>query len=355
MSERTLNKIQEALKDEGSEAILILEPYNLRYVTGFTGTAGAALISQNKAYFITDSRYTEQAKSQVPDFEIVEHKKGIYKKVIEIIEVEGWSELGLEFNFVNVNDYFSLEEMSKTVLFDSSGLVEELREVKTSKELEIMKKAIRITEEAYTHILETIEIGMTEIEIANTLEFYMKSQGASSIAFDTIVASGYRSALPHGVASEKKIENDEFVTIDFGCIYKGYASDLTRTFAIGNPEPELLEIYEIVKEANYLVEKAARPGITGQELDAVARDYITQAGYGEQFGHTTGHGLGLEVHEGPTVSWRNKEAFVPGNVITNEPGIYLPGLGGVRIENDLLITEDGCENLMTLDTELIRL
>ena len=194
---------------------------------------------------------------------------------------------------------------------------------------------------------------MTEIELANQLDFFMRSQGATSVSFETIVASGVRSAMPHGVASEKQIAQGDLITLDFGCYYNGYVSDMTRTFALGDPGEKLKEIYNIVLEAQLKVTEAAKPGISGIELDAVARDHIASYGYREAFGHSTGHGIGLEIHEGPNVSFRSEKAFVPGNVITNEPGIYLPGIGGVRIEDDLLITETGNKVLTHSPRELI--
>jgi len=234
-----------------------------------------------------------------------------------------------------------------------TGLIEKIREVKTEEEIEIIQEAVNIVEKAYDYILGYVKPGITEIEVANELDFYMRNLGATGVSFDTIVASGVRSAMPHGVASDKVIEEGDMVTIDFGCYYKGYTSDMTRTFAVGDPGEELKKIYEIVFEANKKVTEAAKPGMTGAELDAIARDYITEHGYGDAFGHTTGHGIGLEVHEGPAISFRNEEELVVNNVITNEPGIYIPGLGGVRIEDDLVITETGNLNLMTSSKELV--
>ncbi len=232
-------------------------------------------------------------------------------------------------------------------------MIEELREIKDEEEIAIIEKACSIADLAYDHILKMIQPGMTEIEVANQLDFYMRSLGASGVSFETIVASGLRSAMPHGVASKKIIEQGDLITIDFGCYYEGYVSDMTRTFAIGDPGEQLKEIYQIVLEAQLAVLEVAKPGVTGKQLDAVARDYITKHGYGEAFGHSTGHGIGLEIHEGPNVSVRAEKQFVPGNIITDEPGIYLPGIGGVRIEDDLLITSDGNRVLTHSPKELI--
>ena len=232
------------------------------------------------------------------------------------------------------------------------GLIEELREVKDEEEVAIIEKACAIADQGFAFVLEMIKPGMTEIEVANQLDFFMRSKGASAVSFETIVASGLRSAMPHGVASHKVIEKGELITLDFGCYYEGYVSDMTRTFAIGI-QPKLKEIYDIVLEAQLKVLAEAKPGLTGIQLDAIARDHIASYGYGDAFGHSTGHGIGLEIHEGPNVSFRADKQFVPGNVITDEPGIYLPGIGGVRIEDDLLITAEGNRVLTHAPKELI--
>ncbi|EAG2965084.1 peptidase M24 family protein, partial [Listeria monocytogenes] len=233
------------------------------------------------------------------------------------------------------------------------GMIEALREVKDEEEIALIQQACHIADQGFEHILKMIRPGMTEIEVANQLDFFMRSLGATSVSFETIVASGLRSAMPHGVASEKVIEQGDLITLDFGCYYQSYVSDMTRTFAVGDPGDKLKEIYQIVLEAQEKVLAAAKPGMTGIELDAIARDHIASFGYGDAFGHSTGHGIGLEIHEGPNVSFRADKAFVVGNVITDEPGIYLPGIGGVRIEDDLLITETGNKVLTHSPKELI--
>lgn len=210
-----------------------------------------------------------------------------------------------------------------------------------------------IADEGFEHVLKMIRPGMTEIEVANQLDFFMRSLGATGTSFDTIVASGVRSALPHGVASEKMIEQGDLITLDFGCVYQGYVSDITRTFAIGDPGQQLKEIYQIVLEAQLKVIEVAQAGVTGAQLDGVARDFITEAGYGEAFGHSTGHGIGMEIHEGPNISRSNDKPLNVGNIITDEPGIYLAGLGGVRIEDDLVILAEGNRILTRSPKELI--
>ena len=348
-----VEKLRKKMQEENLESFLITSPYNLRYLTNFTGTTGLAVITLEKAFFITDFRYTEQAAAQAQGFEIIKNVGPIFEEVADLVQKEGLRELGFEETTVSFLEYSVLEEIIDAQLIPISGMIEELREIKDEEEIAIIEKACSIADLAYDHILKMIQPGMTEIEVANQLDFYMRSLGASGVSFETIVASGLRSAMPHGVASKKIIEQGDLITIDFGCYYEGYVSDMTRTFAIGDPGEQLKEIYQIVLEAQLAVLEVAKPGVTGKQLDAVARDYITKHGYGEAFGHSTGHGIGLEIHEGPNVSVRAEKQFVPGNIITDEPGIYLPGIGGVRIEDDLLITSDGNRVLTHSPKELI--
>lgn len=348
-----VEKLRKKMQEENLDSFLITSPYNLRYLTNFTGTTGLAVITLEKAFFITDFRYTEQAAAQAQGFEIIKNVGPIFEEVADLVQKEGLRELGFEETTVSFLEYSALEEIIDAQLIPISGMIEELREIKDEEEIAIIEKACSIADLAYDHILKMIQPGMTEIEVANQLDFYMRSLGASGVSFETIVASGLRSAMPHGVASKKIIEQGDLITIDFGCYYEGYVSDMTRTFAIGDPGEQLKEIYQIVLEAQLAVLEVAKPGVTGKQLDAVARDYITKHGYGEAFGHSTGHGIGLEIHEGPNVSVRAEKQFVPGNIITDEPGIYLPGIGGVRIEDDLLITSDGNRVLTHSPKELI--
>lgn len=348
-----LSKLREGMKKRGIDALLVTSPYNLRYISNFTGTTGLSVITLDKAYFVTDFRYTEQVATQAVGFEIVTNAGPIFDEVAKIVDGNSIEALGFEQDFVTFSTYELLEQIISSELIPIRGLMEELREVKTEAEIKIIKKACSISDAAFNFILGEIKPGMTEIEIANLLDFHMRGLGATGVSFETIVASGVRSAMPHGVASPKKIETGDFVTIDFGCYYEGYVSDMTRTIAVGEPSEKLKEIYAITLEAQLKVIDAAKPGISGVQLDAVAREHIASYGYGEAFGHSTGHGIGLEIHEGPNVSRLAEKLFVPGNVITNEPGIYLPGFGGVRIEDDLIITATGNEVITHSPKELI--
>ncbi|MCH6266654.1 M24 family metallopeptidase [Neobacillus citreus] len=348
-----LEKLRSSFSAEGIDGILITSPYNRRYISNFTGTAGIVLISADKALFITDFRYVEQAQKQCEGFEIIKFSDTLPKEVAEQAKKIGIQKLGFEEDYLTYSSFKVYEKEVEAELVPVSGLIEKLRLIKTDSEIKILKEAADIADAAFKHILDFLRPGKTELEVSNELEFFMRKAGAVSSSFDTIVASGYRSALPHGVASDKVIEKGDMVTLDFGAYYKGYVSDITRTVAVGEPDAKLKEIYQIVLDAQLRGIDGFRPGMTGKEADALTRDYITEQGYGEYFGHSTGHGIGLEVHEGPALSLKSDIILEPGMVVTCEPGIYIPGLGGVRIEDDTLITKDHNERLTHSTKDLI--
>lgn len=349
-----LDLIRNRFKDLSIDGLLITSEFNRRYMTGFTGTAGVAVISEDKAVFITDFRYTEQAAKQINEYDIVQHTGTIIEEVATIVKKLGIKKLGFEQDHLTYQAYSSYKKSIRTAEFvPVSGAVEKLRLIKSPAEIKILKEATEIADAAYKHILTYVRSGLKEIEVANELEFFMRKNGAVSSSFDIIVASGYRSALPHGVASDKVIENGDFVTLDFGAYYKGYCSDITRTFAVGEPSDELKKIYATVLEAQLRGMNGIKPGMTGKEADALTRDYITEQGFGEYFGHSTGHGLGMEVHESPALSFRSETILKPGMVVTVEPGIYIADLGGVRIEDDTVVTETGNETLSHSPKNLI--
>lgn len=350
-----LTKLQEVLEDQELDAILITNPYNRRYITGFTGTSGVAIVSKTKAIFITDFRYTEQAAEQAKHFEIVEHKQAIELEINSQCKKLNIKTLGFEKNNVTFATYERYQELLDVSLIPIHDVIENIRMFKTETELEILKQAAKIADDAFLHIQSYIKPGVKEIEIANELEFFMRREGATSSSFDIIVASGVRSALPHGVASNKEIQTGELVTMDYGALFQGYCSDITRTVAVGEVSEQLRTIYDTVLEAQLRGVKGIKPGMTGKEADALTRDYITEQGFGEYFGHSTGHGLGMEVHEAPGVSARTKTVLTPGMVVTVEPGIYIPNIGGCRIEDDIIITETGNERLTHVTKEFIQL
>ncbi|MEK4229911.1 M24 family metallopeptidase [Solibacillus sp. FSL H8-0538] len=350
-----LAKLRQALLDNNVDALLITNEYNRRYMTGFTGTAGVAIVSQQDAVFITDFRYTEQAAAQIQDFRIVTHTGLISAEVGKQVALMGVKTLGFEKDAMSYGLYELYKSAVNVDFAPLSGLIEKIRLIKSEQEINIIKVACEIADNAFTHILSFIEPGKTELEVSNELEFFMRKQGATSSSFDIIVASGVRSALPHGVATNKVIEQGDFVTLDFGAYYNGYISDITRTIAIGQPSEKLVEMYNVVLESQLLALEKVGPGMTGIEADAVARNYLTSKGYGEAFGHSTGHGIGLEVHEGPGLSFRSDTVLEPNMVVTIEPGVYLPGIGGVRIEDDIVITETGNELLTHSTKQLLNL
>ncbi|MBD1378808.1 M24 family metallopeptidase [Metabacillus arenae] len=349
-----IEKIRESFEGLGIDGLLITSSYNRRYMTGFTGTAGVAVISKSGAAFITDFRYVQQASKQIEGFNIVQHRGPIVEEIAEQVKHLGINKLGFEQDHVTFSAFAEYKRAFEGVeLIPVSGAIEKLRLIKTDAEIKILKEAAKVADSAFKHILEFIKPGLKELDVSNELEFYMRKQGAVSSSFDIIVASGHRSALPHGVASDKVIEKGDFVTLDFGAYYNGYCSDITRTISVGEPSEKLKEIYEIVLRAQISGMDGIKAGLTGKQADALTRDYITEKGYGEYFGHSTGHGIGLEVHEGPALSIKSDTVLEPGMVVTVEPGIYLAGIGGVRIEDDTVVTATGNECLTHSPKELI--
>lgn len=347
-----IEKLNSALEAKHLEAVVVLTDFNRRYLSGFTGTSGALIITKEHKLLITDFRYIEQATSQAPEFEIVKQSGALIDEVKAQLESLDVQNVGFEGHLVSYDTYLQLSK-SYISLISISGLIEKIREVKDDSEIKLIQKASEIVDETYEYVLTVARAGMTEQQLKAKLESKLLELGAEGTSFDTIVASGHRGALPHGVASEKVINKGELITLDFGAYYKGYSSDITRTFAIGEPDPKLKEIYNIVLEANMKGIAAAKKGITGKQLDAVARDYIASKGYGDAFGHSLGHGIGLDVHEGPNLSKKSESKLEINNCVTIEPGIYLDGLGGVRIEDDILITENGCECFTKCSKNLI--
>lgn len=348
-----LQRVREGLGKLGIDGLLITSEYNRRYISNFTGSSGVVLISLTDAKFITDFRYVEQASKQCEGFEIVKHTGSMQEEVAAQAKLLGIKKLGFEQDHVTYSSYKGFDKAIDAELVPVSGLIEKIRLIKSDAEIKILKVAADIADAAFKHILDFIRPGVSELEVSNELEFFMRKAGATSSSFDTIVASGSRGALPHGVASDKIIEKGDFVTMDYGAYYNGYISDITRTIAVGEPNAKLKEIYEIVYEAQRLGMEGIKPGMSGKEADALTRDYITSRGYGEYFGHSTGHGIGLEVHEGPALSFKSDTILEPGMIVTVEPGIYLPGIGGVRIEDDTIITKEGNESLTHSTKELI--
>jgi len=353
MRER-ITALRKEMNENCIDAALLYKNENRRYISGFTGTSGYVVITQESAFFLTDFRYVEQASEQCKGYEIIEHSSDM--PVFEILNNLGIGRLGFEEDFVTYSQYSEFQQKLKDIsLTPLNGAMNILRKYKDLNEIRDIEKAATIADEAFGHICEFIKPGMKEQEIALELENHMRKKGASGIAFDFIVASGLRSSLPHGVATDKTVEKGEFITMDFGCVYNGYCSDMTRTIVIGKANDKQKEIYSIVLDAQMKALEAIKPGITGAEADKIARDIINDKGYGKYFGHGLGHGVGLEIHEAPRLSFTNNEILEKGMVVTDEPGIYLPEFGGVRIEDLVVVTEDGNRVLSKSPKQLIEL
>lgn len=353
MKER-LEKLRKLLADQGVDAFITENQTNRRYLSGFTGSAGWVIVSMDQATLLTDFRYVDQATEQAKAFTVKDTKRNTIPAIAAELKELNVKKLAFEKHLVTYNTYEDWKNAFEGVeLVPTSGFVEQLREIKDETELGLIKEAVRIADSAFSHILSFIKPGVRELDVALELEFYMRKMGASSSSFDIIVASGKRGALPHGAASEKVIQAGEMVTLDFGALYKGYVSDITRTVSVGEPDPKMKEIYDIVLRAQLNGVENVKAGMTGKEADALTRDIIRDAGYAEAYGHSTGHAIGLLVHETPTLSAASSAILKPGMVVTVEPGIYISDLGGIRIEDDVLITETGCEILTKSTKELL--
>jgi len=323
-------------------------------MSGFTGTSAILLISCDRAILITDFRYVEQASAQAPDYEIIQYSSSQTEELNKLLEEEKIRRLWFEDNYLSYSQYVEYSGKLRAEEFIPLGKkIEEIRRVKDETEIRLIKKAAEIADDVFTHILDYIKPGIRETEIAAEMEHHMKRLGAQGPSFETIIASGKRASMPHGVASEKKIEAGDVVTLDFGAIYEGYCSDITRTVFVGKPDAELEKIYKIVSEANKIGLKAVRSGLPGKQIDAAARKYISDAGYGDNFGHGLGHGVGLEIHEDPTLSVRGDIILEDGMVVTVEPGIYIAGLGGVRIEDMVVVSGESATVLTASPKEMI--
>ncbi|WP_248925290.1 M24 family metallopeptidase [Paenibacillus hamazuiensis] len=347
-------KLRTVLQENGLEALLVTNAFNRFYLTGFSGSAGYVLITGSKAYLLVDFRYTTQAAEQAAQFEIVEHAVKPMDTVKELLSGLGIRRIGFEQQDVTYGGYISYrEQLGSIELVATDSLVENLRMVKDEQEIAVMQEAADLADRTFSHILGFIKPGVSERELAVELEMFMRRHGATSTSFETIVASGERSALPHGKASDRVLKWNEFVKFDFGALYKGYCSDITRTVVLGQPTEQHKKIYDIVREAQSYALEHIKPGMTGIEADALARGVIAKYGYADHFGHGLGHGLGLEIHEAPRLSKTGETVLAPGMMVTVEPGIYIPGFGGVRIEDDVVITEQGLRILTHSSKDLI--
>ena len=349
-----LKQLREALRAQQSDVLIITSNQNRRYLTGFTGSAGTVVITPTQALLLVDFRYTQQATNQSKEFDVREiDRSRLYETIQEILDTESIQTIGFEQQHVTYEVYQLMSSKLTATLKPLSNIVENLRTIKTPEEIELIKKAAWISDEAFKYILTFIKPGVSEIDIANELEFHMRKNGATGAAFDIIIASGHRSALPHGVASDKIIEEGDMLTLDFGAYYQGYRSDMTRTIAVGEPPEKLMEIYQIVYDSLQIALSSMKAGITGKEADSFSRDFIKAKGYGQNYGHGSGHGIGLDIHENIFMSTVCEDILEENMVLTVEPGIYIPDFGGVRIEDDVIVTKNGVEVITYSPKELI--
>jgi len=352
--EKRVKKIQQWLKENDADCFLVTSEYNRRYLSGFTGTFGYPLIGRSEAWFLTDSRYALQASKQCKGFKIV--KLGSAELALAIKQLMDSREidvLALEKEHISYGFYEKMvKQFGHRALILTSNVVEELRMIKDKEEIATIARAEEIGDMAFEHILSYIKPGVKEKDVALELEYFMKQQGASGISFNSIVASGYRSEMPHGVASDKVIETGDLVTLDFGCIYEGYCSDMTRTIGVGRITDEQRVAYDTVLQAQNAAIEAIHAGVIGNEIDGVARKVLREKGLEGYFEHGLGHSLGLEIHEEPRFSRSDKNIIKANMVLSVEPGVYLRGFG-VRIEDIVVVEENGCKNLTKSPKELI--
>ena len=354
MRER-LAQLTEALHGKADCAI-VTDDINRRYLTGMKSSAGYVLVFPEESYLIIDFRYLEKARETVHHCTVVEQQPAVLRQIRELMQQHGAKTAAVESMSLTLERMAGFRKMKDVEFLTDNTLSQalyDLRTVKTPEEITCIRAAQQIAEDALGSLLERLRPGMTEREVALHLDFYMRSHGAEDISFETIALTGAHTSMPHGVPDDREIRQGDLVLMDFGAVVDGYHSDMTRTVCVGTPSEEMREIYHIVRTAQNAALALAAPGVTGEELDACARDIITDAGYGDAFGHALGHGVGMEIHEFPVAGRTRKLPLAPGNVVTIEPGIYLPGKFGVRIEDFVQITENGCDNLTNVPNTLI--
>jgi Xaa-Pro aminopeptidase len=353
MSAARADRLVELLAQRELDSLLVTDLVNVRYLSGFTGTNGLCVVGPDQRLFLTDFRYVERAKIEVPDFERVRGKQDLFADASERVS----GRVGFEDQHVTVRQHKRLQELvgEGVELVPAGGLVEDLRAVKEPGELETIRQAAVLADEMYEYISSRGLVGRTEREVALDVEREMRDRGAEGPSFPSIVASGEHGALPHADPRDVTIAANTLVIIDMGCRVDGYCSDCTRTFATGDIDDEMAAVYELVLAAQEESLAAVRAGVEGRAVDQVARDRIDAAGHGEHFGHGLGHGVGMEIHEAPRLAQTAEAALVTGNVVTVEPGVYLPGAFGVRIEDLVIVKDDGARVLSQFPKPLITL
>ncbi len=337
------------------DGFIITDIFNIRYLSGFSGSTASMFITSEDAVLITDFRYDEQAHAEVYEgVEVKIDKRDALTAVGDFVDAFA-GRVGFEAGSLAFASYEKMNARADGDLIAVEGMAEKLRAIKDGEEIARIAEAAKITDRVFELLVGELHPGMTEIEVAARIDYLLMTEAGDFPAFRTIVASGPRAALPHAHPSRRPIERGDFVTMDFGAVWEGYCGDMTRTVVFGEPTDEQVEIYETVVDAQKAALDGIRAGMTGKEADALARDYISARGHGEHFGHGLGHGLGLEVHEGPRLAAKNEDVLLPGMVVTVEPGIYIPGWGGVRVEDDVVVEEGGVRNLTSSVKDLLKI
>lgn len=356
MTVKRIKQTNSLVKKNKLDVLIVSRLSNIRYLCGYSGSNGILVLAPPKAYFLTDFRYKVQARKEVKNCQVVIAERELIGEFVKLQCFRKKVTVGFESAFMTVEVHGKIKELiPKANLVPVSNMVESLSVVKDAGEITKIKRAVKIADMVFGDILKLVRPGVKERDLALEMSYRMIKLGADGPAFDFIVASGQRSCMPHGRASDRKLKKGDFVTFDFGCFYNGYASDITRTIVLGKATARQKKIYNIVLKAQLEAISSVRPRMPAKELDKVARDVINKEGYGDYFGHGLGHGLGLEVHDNPVLNPRSRDILVEGNVVTIEPGIYIPAWGGVRIEDDVVVTQNGCRVLSKSAKELIEL
>lgn len=352
-----IKRVIQLLEKEGLDAVLVADRYNVRYFSGFTGDTAYLYISGKQQLLMTDSRYTTWAKSEVQGYEVfqVDAKTSYADKVSQLLEEEHAKSIGFENRKMLYSDVLEFRLASQIQWKELDSRLDILRQIKSTQELEWIARAEAIGDKAFSHIVSQLSAGMTEHEAAWEIEAAMRAAGAQGLSFETIAVFGERTAMPHAVPGSRKLQSGDFVVMDYGCIYQGYCSDMTRTVCMGRADAEQKKIYDIVLKAQLTALSVIKAGKRACDVDAAARKVIEDAGYGEYFGHGLGHSVGLFIHELPALSPKDKTTLAENMLETIEPGIYIPDFGGVRIEDLVVVKTDGCHNLTHSTKELLEL
>lgn len=350
----SLTNLRAKMQEWQVDGVIISQPENRHYLSGFTGSSGLYVVSNTESCLFTDFRYMEQASLQVKQGQVKQHGSDMFESACQWLQEQGVVMPALEGDHITIRQYAKLQQYWPKASWRAVN-TNDLRMEKDEEELTQIREAVRIADEAFAHVIAWLKPGATELDLAVELEYWMRKLGSEKPAFDTIALSGARTSLPHGKPSKKVIEKGDLVLLDFGAVYNGYHSDMTRTFCAGPCSDELKKIYHIVQKAQLLGLNTVKSGRTGVEIDQQVRRFIAEAGYGECFGHGLGHGVGLAIHEEPRLSPTGLATLTPNMVVSVEPGIYVPGLGGVRIEDLVVVTTEGCSILTSSSKELIEL